>query len=327
MIQSLCVPCHDRCRYCLLSWDGKTVGAAWERSVSLAERFIAEVKSESPEINCNFSFGYSMEHPNLKDALGTLRRLGSPMADFLQMDGMKMRNEAECIELMEMLKEEEVKQLNFTVYGLPGYHDRFAGRKGDYSLISRMMDAAAKRGISFTAGIPLTSENVADADELVLKLRDAGCSGIRLFIPHEEGRGKNLDKVRVSRKKLFELPSETLSLLNGNIYKTESEWIKDPDAAKYEKRSILISLTEENIEEIEKRSAESVIEEIEGLDDAYYAAFPSFEKLAEMYGRTDSDDMYSIRDLYHRYRRLYAKEYKVNVYDVTDERFCGSRRY
>ena len=28
MIQKLCVPCCSHCQYCLLSWDGKVVGAS-----------------------------------------------------------------------------------------------------------------------------------------------------------------------------------------------------------------------------------------------------------------------------------------------------------
>ena len=131
LIHSLCVPCCNYCRYCLLSWNGKVEGADWNRSVNLAERFMNELRDQQPEIKRSFSFGYSMEHPDLKSAIRILRRLGGPTADFLQCDGMKMRNDAECIELMGMLHDEGIKQLNFTLYGLSDYHDRFAGRKVD----------------------------------------------------------------------------------------------------------------------------------------------------------------------------------------------------
>ena len=39
LLQTLCVPCACRCRYCLLSWDGKTVGADWARSRAAAAAF------------------------------------------------------------------------------------------------------------------------------------------------------------------------------------------------------------------------------------------------------------------------------------------------
>ncbi|MBR0063189.1 MAG: hypothetical protein IJP67_03400, partial [Oscillospiraceae bacterium] len=73
-----------------------------------------------------------MEHRNLREAIRTLRRLGSPTAEFMQCDGMKMRDDMQCGELMAILCGEGVKSLNFTLYGLRDYHDRFAGRKGDY---------------------------------------------------------------------------------------------------------------------------------------------------------------------------------------------------
>ena len=91
LIQSLCVPCYDYCRYCLLSWNGKIVGADWDRSVRLAERFMDELRNQQPELKRGFSFGYSMEHPNLQGAIRTLHRLGGPTAEYLQCDGMKMR--------------------------------------------------------------------------------------------------------------------------------------------------------------------------------------------------------------------------------------------
>ena len=118
LIQNLCVLCACRCRYCLLSWDGKPVGITWERSVRFAERFKERVKEERPDLKVDFSFGYSMEHPDLRDALRTLKELGSPQAEYLQCDGMRMRDEKECKELMGMLSSEGIGQLNFTFYGL-----------------------------------------------------------------------------------------------------------------------------------------------------------------------------------------------------------------
>ena len=326
LIQSLCAPCFCRCRYCLLSWDGHVVGADWERSVNLAERFIKELTEQAPEIKTGFSFGYSMEHPDLKKALKTLRRLGSPTADFLQCDGMKMRDGKECASLMETLVSEGVKELNFTVYGKEEYHDRFAGRKGDYVLILRMMKAAKNAGLYFTAGVPLTGGNIEQIDDVVSVLKDAGCGKIRLFIPHEEGRGKSLSKIRLKQSELQLISPENRALLNGNIYKTEGDWLKEREPVRGEERTIILSLCSDNIDEYEKRGALSVVHEIERLDEEYYAAFPDFKELANTYGEKNGDKMYRIRDLYHHYRMKYAEEHGVSVYDVTDERQSGSRR-
>ena len=181
-----------------------------KRSVTLAQRYIKELKEVQPQISCSFAFGYSMEHPRLKEAVGILQKLGSPMADFLQCDGMKMRNETECLDLMRMLHDEGIKQLNFTVYGLANYHDRFAAKHGDFDLLMRMMKAANQIGLPFTAGIPLTRENIKDIDELVNILKEVGSENIFLFIPHEEGRGKYLSDIRLKERELTLLSAETL---------------------------------------------------------------------------------------------------------------------
>ena len=326
MIQSLCVPCCNRCRHCLLSWNGRVEGEEWSRSVHLAERFLGELRESRPDLNCAFSFGYSMEHPDLREALRTLRRLGSPTADFLQCDGMKLRDEAQCAELMRLLREEGVKRLNFTFYGLPGSHDRFAGRQGDAALLLRMMSAARDTGLPFSAGVCLTEENLGEMDELTGLLRDRGCEKISLFLPHEEGRGRNLAAVRCRKRDLDRLSPETRGLLDPKLWRTEGEWLREAEPLREERRSILISLRRENIADYEGRSALSLLEEIEALDERYYSAFPSFRELAETYGDPDGDRLYRIRDLNHHYRLLYGEKHRLSLYDVTDERFSGSRR-
>ena len=327
MIQSLCVPCFNRCRYCLLAWNGKIEGAAWNRSVEIAERFLRELREQRPDLDSSFSFGYSMEHPDLKEAIHTLRRLGSPTADFLQCDGMKMRTVQECIELIDMLLSEGIKHLNFTIYGLSEYHDRFAGRTGDFELLMRMMEAADTAGLPFSTGIPLTTENAAQINELVQILKNAGSRQISLFIPHEEGRGKLLREVRLDEKTFQQLSPESQKLLNRSIFRTEGEWLSEPDPVKDEQRMIIISLRPENIDAYEKSDALSVVHEIEALDENYYASFPGFGELAEIYGDPEGDRFYRIRDLYYHYREQYALEHNLHVYDVTDERKSGSRRF
>ncbi len=327
MIQNLCVPCCNRCRYCLLSWDGKAVGTEWERSVTLAERYINELKEARPDADVSFSFGYSMEHPDLRKAIQVLRRLGSPMARFLQCDGMAMRDETQCQKLMQMLKDEGIEELNFTVYGLREYHDRFAGRKGDFDLLFRMMEAAHKTGMAFSTGVPITKENIRDIDELIELLKNAGSHTSPLFIPHEEGRGKNLRHIRLEQQDLSMLSPEAFSLLNKTIYKTESEWLHSPAPFQESNRLIIISLRADNIDNYEKKNALSAVEEVEALDEEYYAAFPPFEELAKQYGDYEGTRLYRIRDLYYHYRRLFLADHKLDLYDVTDERQSGSRRY
>ena len=280
-----------------------------------------------PEVKSAFTFGYSMEHPDLPNAFRTLRALGSPMADFLQCDGMRMRDNKACTELMRMLRDEGLRQLNFTLYGLADYHDRFAGRAGDFDLILRMMKAAKASGIPFSTGITLTAENIYEVDDLVGLLQKAGSEKVFLMIPHEEGRGKLLRDVRLSKPDFLELSAETQKLLDNTIYRTEGEWLRESEPVHDTRRMILISLRKDNIDAYERRGAVSVVREIEALDESYYSSFPSFHELSAIYGDPYGDKLYRIRDLYYHYRTLYAHDHGIHVYDVTDERQSGSRRH
>ena len=51
------------------------------------------------------------------------------------------------------------------------------------------------------------------------------------------------------------------------------------------------------------------------------------EELGRRYGDPAGARWYSQRDLKRHYRQLYARDAGLTVYDVTDERFSGSRRY
>lgn len=326
MLQDLCVPCANRCRHCLLSWTERTVGVPWEQAADFALRFKAGLQGQRPELEFSFTFGYSMEHPELEKALRFLRETGSPQAEFLQCDGMDMRGEAECAELVRMLEREGVKHLNFTLYGLEEQHDRFAHRAGDYALIFRMLRAAREAGLMTSAGIMLTNENAGEAEELLSLLRAADCGKATLIIPHGEGRGGGLESLRLTGSELMRLPESVRGLINGRVFRTEGEWV----SGGYEeetKRQLIISLRRDNFERYSAMEPEEIVAEAEELDDNYYAAFPGFYELAERYGDPAGDRLFSQRDIFHYYRRLYAADTGLKVYDVTDERQTGSRRY
>ena len=327
MLQTLCVPCACRCRYCLLQWDGKTVGADYDRSQRLAERFYAWITQERPELAFHFSFGYSMEHPRLLDAIDFMNRISSVSGKLLQCDGLAFREEGELKDWLAGVKDHGVEGLNFTFYGTEAYHDRFAGRKGDHAHLLRMVSQAARMGLNVSAIVPLTQENIGQTDELIDELEAHGAKDVRLFIPHREGRGASLESVRLSLEDLSGLSGSAKAKLNRRVYQTEAEWCKIGGGEPERGRMLIISLTGENLERLEQTPFSEIIAEVEALDDAYYAAFPSFEELLNRYGDRAGDKLYSRRDLFHRCRQQYAREFGIEVYDVTDERQSGSRRY
>ena len=116
-IMNLCVPCENRCRYCLLSYSGKTTGVDFDRSAEYAKGFYDWIKRNRPELSFLFGFGYSMEHPELVRAILFCQSIGSATGEFLQFDGMKFRSEQELEVLLSELKANGIKLIDLTFYG------------------------------------------------------------------------------------------------------------------------------------------------------------------------------------------------------------------
>lgn len=330
MLQTLCAPCFNYCRYCLLSWNGQIIGASWDRSAAYAKRFYDWVRQARPELKFDFSFGSSMEHPKLIEAIDFMNSIDSVMGKFLQLDGMKMRTDDELEVLYSSIAAHGVQSVDFTFYGTEAYHDRFAARKEDYDLMIRSIRFALAAGIVVLADIPLTGDNIGMVDPLVDDLRKNGCTDIRFRIPHGEGRGELIEPIRLKKHEFDALSDELKTHLNRSAFRTEGEWLVLAESGELkieENRTLLISLTEENIERIENTPFDELIAEVEALDETHYSAFPSFAELLKTYGDRDGERLFSYRDLFHFYRKRYALEHGVKVYDVTDERQSGSRRY
>lgn len=325
-VMNLCVPCANRCRYCLLSYDGKTSGVDYTRSEAYSKRFYNWLKENRPEMSFLFGFGYSMEHPDLLNAIDFCRSIGSASGEFLQLDGMKMRSEGELEDLLSQLKAHGIKQINLTFYGTQKYHDRFAARTGDYRLLINTLAQANKVGLAVSVGIALSHENAGQIDALILELEQFITERIYCFVPHSEGRGILLEPVRFSKDDFENLPENVKCHINTSAFKTEREWLAS-ELPVYEKRVLTVTLTQENVEFFEKLEFGDTIEWLEKLDDEYYAAIPSFSGLAARYGDPYGEKYYSARDLYLCYQRRYIEENGLEIYDVNDESHCFSRRF
>lgn len=325
-VMNLCVPCENRCLYCLLSYDGKTSGVDYKRSEVYAKRFYQWLKENRPDLSFLFGFGYSMEHPDLLSAIDFCRSIGSATGDFLQFDGMKFRTDEELETLLRQLQIHGIKLIDLTFYGTENYHDRFAARVGDYQLMTRTLAKANEIGLDVTISIPITHENTDQLDELIAELEQYRTQRISCFIPHGEGRGRLLESVRFSTEDYTKLSGDARSRVNWGRFKTEGEWLRI-GFPKWEKRVLTVTLRPENIDFFERLSFAEAITYLEKLDDDYYAAIPAAESLAKIYGDPNNDRYYSARDLYLCYQRRYIADHNIKIHDINDERQCFSRRY
>ena len=319
------IPCYNHCKYCLLSWNGNAIGADYERSENFAKKFSLWLKTKHPDINFAFYFGYSMEHPELINKLPVLREIGSPSTSFLQFDGMKMRNSAEVECFVKELKIAGIKTLNFTFYGTKDFHDKFAGRSGDYDLMISTLDFALNNGLKVEVGIPAIKDNLKQLDYLI-DCFEKKVDKLFIFTPHSKGRGLNLIDHKITLAD-YELLSDTVKIyFNRNTNKTPIEWLKS-DIKDEEYRVLNISLTTDNIQHFETQSFEKTINEIEKMDEEYYSIVPSFKELLLKYADDIDNNLYTKKDLYYLYQKRYIQENNLQLNDINDERFCGSIRY
>ena len=325
-VMNLCVPCENRCRYCLLSYDGKVGGVDYRRSEQYAKRFYEWLKENRPDLSFLFGFGYSMEHPELLSAIDFCQSIGSATGEFLQFDGMKFRTDEELEHLLLQLKNHGIKLIDLTFYGTESYHDRFAARTGDYRLMLNTLAQANKVGLDVTVSIPITRENAEQVDDLFAELRQYKTQRITCFVPHSEGRGRLLDSVRFSAEDYEKLSADVRSRMNWDRFKPEREWLRLGFPI-LEKRVLTVTLKPENMEFFDGLGFAETIAYLEKLDDDYYAAIPTVEELAKIYGDPNGDRYYSARDLYLHYQRRYIADNNIRIYDINDERQCFSRRF
>ncbi len=326
-ISTLCVPCANRCRYCLLSWDGRPRGADYERSRKYAEGFYYWLKENQPEIAFQFYHGYAMEHPKLTEAIDFCRQIGSAGGEFLQLDGLEFRSEEGIRDYLFAVQAHGIRAIDLTFYGTEKYHDRFAGRRGDFAYMMQILHRAIHTGIKVHISIPLTNENAGQMEELMDIFEPLPLESLRIFVPHSEGRGANLENIRLTGPVLDGLSCRVRSHINLTRYKTEGRWLADKDFKPTEKRMLGICLTPNNIELFERMSYESAISYMEKLDDDYYAVAPALEKLAAELGNPTGEKVYDQRDLYLYYQKRYIRENGLQIYDINDERQCFVRRY
>lgn len=326
-VSNLCVPCENRCRYCLLSWDGKLIGVDYERSRVYAERFYHWLRQNRPELSFAFYYGYSMEHPQLLETIDFAREIGSPGGQFLQFDGMKFRNDDEIRELLTSLQNHGIELIDLTFYGTGDYHDRFAARKGDFAYMLRILGISNQVGLRVNCGIALNHENAHQAGQLLDILSKYRLNHVFAFVPHGEGRGAALEPVRFRQADFDALPESVKEIFNRKKFRPEGQWVREGVFSCTEKRMLNLGLTSENVDFFENLDFAQTIAYLEKLDDDYYAAIPDLKQLAARYGDAKGEMFYSERDLYLKYQRRYIAEHALTLPDMNDECGCFSRRF
>ena len=318
-IANYCVPCHAYCRYCLLASCGKATGVDYKTGETLGGRIIREMKEARPDLACSYYIGYCMDTPDLPEYLRFSREHQGPSAKFLQMNGFAFREDQELAELMVNIREAGVEMIDLTFYGAEEYHDRFAGRKGDFRFLLRMLEAAGKAGLQVNASIPLIRENLDQMPELYEILAAYSVDRCACFLPHSKGRGRSLQQQRITKQEFEQLPEEIRKTFTKTKHMTEAEWIASDQLIDPDKRSLTLVLKPDNIEKYNRMSAAEILAELEEMDDRYLQEMPSVQELARMYGDPQNQQLFRIRDLTLAWQQRFIADTGNRINDMHDE--------
>ena len=318
-IANYCVKCNDNCRYCLLSSRHQTSGVDYTRAKVFFERIFEEAKTKFPDIRFYFYIGYCMDTPELQDFIGFSRKTGSPGGDFLQMNGFAERSKEETEKLIRGIKDAGVQMIDLTFYGTESYHDRFAGRKGDFQILLSMLQAAVQAGLEVNISLPLIRENKDQADELMKFLKGHGASRFYTFLPHSKGRGRSIMGQRLLKQEFESLSEEIKASFTRAETRTEAEWLETGVSPKFEKRDLILVLNPEEMSRLEQMNCEEILKYLEDLDDRFLQDMPSAEVLAERYGDPGNQQLFRFRDLLLKWQQQYIDEAKGTIYDMHDE--------
>ncbi len=318
-IANYCVPCGAHCRYCLLSSKGMATGVPFDTGLSFAGRVLRELREQKKDISGAYYIGYCMDSPRLVDYIRFCKETNSPGARFLQMNGFAFRSENELHGLLESIQREGVELIDITFYGTEEYHDRFAGRKGDFAFMLEMLSVSEKIGLPVSISIPLLRENMDQMTELRRIPEIAKAGRYSYFIPHSKGRGCSIQDQRITKWEYERLPEEVRAYFQKTRHMTEAEWIKNGELTEPEKRSLTLVLTPENLSHFNGMKTVDIVSEIEALDDEYLRKMPSIRELAERFGRKDNEQLYRLRDLVLRWQQEFISEAGHDIFDMHDE--------
>lgn len=299
------VPCSSYCRYCLLSCNNDVNTEDNQKT----EQFIRRLQKEMDALNMPFNYyiGYCMDTPYLTDYIKLCQENNYSSAEFLQLNGLKFRNLASLNNFIGNLKDNGIKMVDLTFYGTREYHDRFAGRKGDFDYLMDIIRTCNRHFLPVEISMPLFKDNIDQSEELFNTLNSLDIDHFFIFLPHSKGRGFRLENQRLTKDDFDRLPQIIRNNFTKVPVKTEAQWLLENDFPLEENRVLTMVLR--NGRKYLDLTAEDIIRQLTEKDDIFYSKIPDNRTLAEMYGDKNSNRLYRKRDLIIKYRQLWTKEH------------------
>ncbi len=325
------VPCSCACRYCFFrSCKKANDGIPYFRGKNMALRFNEWRKEKRMnDFWLCYAISHCADYPELIDNIELNKSFGFIGARYLQINGIGLKNESELTEYLSNVKNAGVTNIDTTFFGLEEYHDKFAGRQGDFKYLINILNIALKIGIVPQITFVILEDNKDQIEDLVSLLQKyVGVNGaIYGFLHDYRGNGENLENVRLTLQSYKALSDKAKRYINISRYKTEEEWLKSNGFSQYTSRNLVLALRPDNIDMLERMTCDEIIEYLVDLDESYYNAIPDIDVLAKLYGDKNCQKLYRQRDLLWKWQKQFIVDNKLQLHDVKDERLCGSMRF
>ena len=324
-VKDLCViiqwfgnPCSCRCLHCLLDSGKRLSTVSFERVKALGEKFLRWRNEQGlNDLVLDVENGYSCDSPEDDEGKHIGKETGAYSWRYLSANGMKLRSKDDLRQYIQKRKEMGISRVGVTFYGMREFHDKWAGRIGDWDYMMLIAQTAAELELERQENIFISKSGIDDMTPLVELLDTIPGHKNRSIFPWDyRGRGKKLEEERVLASQVEALPENVRQYINQDTkrykryYLSEAEWIKAINAGNYprkDKRVYIISVWEDNIDYLEATDCGEILQRMRDEDEQLYRAIPSLPTLAQLYGQKLGKRLYWLRDLEWKWIDLYLK--------------------
>lgn len=182
--------CNLNCDHCLTA-----SGRAWKNELTTQQALLLiDMLADVKVLSLSLSGGEPFLHP---DILTLLRHIATTnMRVDIATNGVIMSDS-----ILKALRDLPVFQIQVSIDGINGQHDRFRGQLGALKTACSTVHRLREEGIAVSISTTVTAENLNTLNHIIDLALKLGCSGFKAipFIPAGRGR-KNAERLKLDLK-------------------------------------------------------------------------------------------------------------------------------
>lgn len=298
--------CAHSCKYCSMG-NKRLTRISNDRYASFIMRFLewGEAKHMLPypiEYTLNYSDDYDRATLEMLHMLKQRSDRKYPLGG-ITLGGLRCRSNEELRAWLVERQSFGCETVHASFVGNRETHDYWNGRSGNFDFIMATLSLAGELGMALGARLFVIKSTLASLNDLSEKLdrlpqhNDNWRYAQPFFYA---GWASRFEEERIDEETRDSLPGWLAPLIqNGaqrDIWRSEREWIAHIQNINEHPTEVnlILNLTDENIDRLERMSCEAIVAEYEQRTRAAYAAVPSFHELCDLYGDKGGRHIYEL---------------------------------